>query len=369
MTLLKKIDKLMLKEFIPLLFVGILTFTVLMISFTLLKDAMKFYTEYNLPFSTILIFFVYSLPQIIAYTFPMAILLASLMAFGRLSGAGEITAIRASGVHFIRILTPILAAAFFVTCFTFFLNELIAPKSTLAAFNYVRTALTEVGISLSEKNISFLDSDAQWQFGAEDSQGNDFFGVRLVDFRSPDNTLVYIASEATWDRNTWIFKNVKVYNLPAFKSERYYMSGFDELSIDLNRTPAEFLEEGRNPEELSLKELNKYIASSIEKGNQTQKSILKLKTKYFLKIALPFSCLLFPFIAAPLGMNPQRGTSTVGMGLSMILVLIYYILTTIATNVAENGLLPPSLAAWIPNVAFLLVGIYLNGLYYLKAGR
>ncbi len=368
MAPLRKIDSLMLREFIPLLLVGILTFGVLMTSFTLLKDALKFYTEYRLPLSTILVFFMYGIPQILAYTFPMAILLASLLTFGRMSGAGEITALRASGINFIRIITPILVAAFFVTCLTFLLNELYAPRSTLAAFNYIKGALTEVGISLSEKNIAFLDQDGQWLFGAEDSEGNDFHGVKLVDYRNPKNIIVYVSHNATWDKNTWIFKDVRVFHLGE-DGERFFKSSFDELSIDLNRTPTELLQEGRNPEELSLKELRKYISSVKEKADQTKEAILKLEAKYFLKIATPFSCLLFPLIAAPLGMNPQRGSSTVGMGLSMILVFVYYLLTTLAINITQNGVLPPSVSAWLPNFAFLLVGIYLNGLYYWKAGR
>lgn len=368
MTPLKKIDTLMLKEFIPLFVVGVLTFGVLMTSFTILKDALKFYTEYQLPLTAVFVFFLYGIPQILAYTFPMAILLASLLTFGRMSGAGEITAVRAGGINFFRILAPILVMAFFITCMTFMLNELYAPRSSAAAFNYIKSTLTEVGISLSEKNIAFLDQDGQWLFGAENSQGNDFNGVKLVDYRNPKNIIVYVSNEATWDKNTWIFKDVSVFHLDS-DGDRFFKSNFEELSIDLNRTPTELLSEGRNPEELSLKELKQYIISVKEEGAETVKTILKLEAKYFLKIATPFSCLLFPLIAAPLGMNPQRGSSTVGMGLSMILVFIYYLLTTLAINVAQNGALPPYISAWLPNISFLLVGIYLNGLYLWKAGR
>lgn len=368
MSFFRKIDILIAREFIPLFLVGILTFSVLMISFTLLKDALKFYTEYRLSLTTILVFFLYGLPQILAYTFPMAILLASLLSFGRMSAGGEITALRASGINFLRIIAPVIVIAYFVTCATFLLNELIAPRCTFKAYNYIKAALTEAGISLSEKNIAFLDREGQWLFGAEDSEGNDFYDVKLVDYRNDKTIVIYIAKDATWDQNNWIFNDVRVYNLGT-ESERFYQGSFDNLSIDLNRTPTELLQEGRSPEELSLKELRTYIDSEKKRGDMSVEAIRKLDAKYFLKITTPFSCLLFPLIAAPLGMNPQRGSSTVGMGLSMILVFIYYLLTTFAINIAQNGLLVASVAAWMPNAVFLLVGIYLNGLYNLKAGR
>ena len=370
MNLLKKIDSLMLREFIPLFIVGVLTFGVLMVSFTLLKDALKFYTEYHLPVTSILVFFMYGMPQILAYTFPMAILLASLLTFGRMSAGGEITAIRAGGINFFRIVLPILVTAFFLTCATFLLNELVAPKSTMAAFNYIKGALTEVGISLSEQNIAFLDRDGKWLFGAEDSEGNDFYEVKLIDYRNQKNIAVYVAKDASWDHNTWIFNDVKVYNLDLEGTgEKVFMGGFDKLSIDLNRTPTELLEEGRNPEELALNELKNYIAEEKKDQKITKKAIRKLEAKFYLKIATPFSCLLFPLIAAPLGMNPQRGSSTVGMGYSMILVFIYYLLTTFAIHIAQNNYLVPSMAAWFPNIVFLGVGLYLNGQYIWKSGR
>ena len=365
---LKKIDLLMLKEFIPLFIVGILTFSVLMISFTLLREAMKFYSEYGLPLSSILIFFMYGLPQIFAYTFPMSILLASLLTFGRMSMFGEINALRAGGIDFLRILLPILVASYVITCATFVLNELVAPRTTLAAQNYVKAALTEVGISLSEKNIAFLDKDGQWLFGAEDSEGNEFYDVKLIDYRNPKTIVVYVAKDAIWDRNTWMFRDVSLYNLGG-KGTPFYQSSFEELSIDLNRTPTELLRQGRDPEEMSLKELKNYIASVIKTGEMATQAVKKLQSKYYLKITTPFSCLLFPLIAAPLGMNPQRGSSTVGMGLSILLVFGYYVLTTFAINMAQSGIVAPSIASWIPNFVFLIVGIWLNGLYYVKAGR
>jgi len=356
------------KEFLPLFVIGILTFSVLLISFTLLREALKYYSEYHLPITTITVFFLYGLPQIIAYTFPMSILLASLLTFGRMSQSGEVNALRAAGIDFIRILLPILVISYFITCGTFLLNELVAPKSTLAAKNYIKSALTNIGISLSEKNIAFLDRDGQWLFGAEDSKGNEFYDVKLIDYRNPKMIVVYVAKDAIWDSNTWVFRDVNLYNLGG-RETPFYQSSFEELSIDLNRTPTDILREGRNPEELSLKELGNYIESMIRQGVVPQTKIREWQGKYFLKIATPFSCLLFPLIAAPLGMNPQRGSSTVGMGLSMVMVFIYYFLTTIAVNVAQTGFLPPYVAAWIPNFVFLVAGIWLNGLYYFKAGR
>jgi lipopolysaccharide export system permease protein len=119
---------------------------------------------------------------------------------------------------------------------------------------------------------------------------------------------------------------------------------------------------------MSLQELKQFIPLEIE-NNREEVRINKLRATYHAKIAAPFSCLIFILISAPLGMNPQRGTSTVGMGLTMILVFVYYLVLTISLKAGETGVIEPIVAAWIPNLVFLIAGLWLNARYYWSYGR
>jgi lipopolysaccharide export system permease protein len=364
---MKKLDKLILVEFIPLFIVGVLAFTAIMSSFTLLKEAMKYFTKYELEFLTLVKFFWLGLPQILAYTFPMGALLGSLLAFGRLSSNNEITAIRAGGVGFGRIVLPLVFAAWALVCLTFLISERIAPQSTSKALMMVKSAVLEKGLSMKTTNISYFDGDSGWMFGAAEGDGKVFTDVILTDFKTEEK-ITYFAESAEWHPDKWVFHNVTVLGYDSGGDQRTWTLNSEQSSINFTRTPSEIMYEGKDPEQMSLQELKQNIRLEKE-NNKSETRILKLRSTYYAKIAAPFSCLIFILISAPLGMNPQRGTSTVGMGLSMILVFVYYLILTVSIKAGESGAIEPLVAAWIPNVVFLIAGLWLIARYYWSYGR
>ncbi|MCX6644745.1 MAG: LptF/LptG family permease [bacterium] len=386
--LLRKIDKLILGEFIPFFLMGVAAFTLLMIAVTLFKDMLNYVTTYGLTVAQVGIFFVLALPQTVAYTLPMAILFATLLAFGRLSEASEITALRAGGIGFFRIVLPALVFAWFVVLMTFLLSEKIAPQSTYTAKQYIQNALIEKGITVQPTDISYMDQDAGWLFAAARADGNTFYDVKWWDFSRPGEITLSLADDGVWEDGKWEFHNARVITLglgdgkpdegiigtsdsgdESNQSERgYRYMTSPSLSMDINRTPSNIMMEGnRDPEEMSLQELRAYI-DSPEVLERPAKYILKLQGTYCLKIAAPFASIVFTLLAAPLGLTPTRSTSTMGIGLSMLLVFAYYLLTTFSVKIAEGGFLIPVLAAWLPNIIFLIAGAVLNARFYIRSG-
>ena len=69
------------------------------------------------------------------------------------------------------------------------------------------------------------------------------------------------------------------------------------------------------------------------------------------------SCLVFGAFAIPLGLRPQRTSTSIGFGLSLFFILLYYVFMTIGMMLGENGAAAPWLAAWLPNIVFVIVGI------------
>lgn len=384
---IRKIDKLVLRDFIPFFLMGVAAFTLLMVAVTLVKDMMTYVTVYGVSLEQVGYFFVLALPQTIAYTLPMAILFATLLAFGRLSDGNEITAVRAGGVGFFRIVLPALIFAWLIVLVTFILNEKVAPQSTRVAREYIQSALVDQGISLQPSDISYMDEDAGWLFAAARAEGNKFYDVKWWDFSRPGDITLYLADEGVWQMGKWEFTNARVIYIglgsvsngggtdesgededvtePANRGYRYLTS--PTLEMDIRRTPSDILREGyRNPEEMSLQELRSYILSQKTDENP-EKYILKLQGTYCLKIAAPFASIVFTLLAAPLGLTPTRSSSTMGVGLSMLLVFGYYLLTTFSVKIAEGGILVPVIAAWLPNIIFLIAGAFLNARFYMRS--
>ncbi len=361
---LKKIDRLILVEFIPFFFMGVVAFTLLMVAATLFRDMLNYVTNYGLSATQVGMFFVLALPQTVAYTFPMAILFAGLLTFGRLSDTEQITALRSGGIGFARIVLPVVIFAWFVVLATFLLNEKVAPQSTLAAKHYVQRVVMEKGLSIQEYDISYMDHEAGWLFAAREGEGSTFKDVKWWDFSRP-TVMLTTADEGIWEEQGWKFINAKVVTILEGNVVRVMTS--PELDMEIDRTPSDILSQSnRDPQEMSLQELNAIIHEPEPNGH-TDAFLRKLKGTYWLKIAAPFASLVFILIAAPLGLTPQRSSSTMGIGISMLLVFLYYMLTTFAVKIAEQGAIAPVLAAWIPNGLFLLAGAWLNGRFYVRS--
>lgn len=380
---LRKIDLLVLGEFIPFFLMGVAAFTLLMVAVLLFRPMMNYITTYHLSVTQVGIFFILALPQTIAYTFPMAVLFAALLAFGRMSDSSEITALRAGGIGFFRIVLPALIFAWFVVLGTFILNEKVAPQSTRTSKEFIQNAIIDKGISLEETNISYMDQDAGWLFAAASADGNTFYDVKWWDFSRPGNITLYTADEGVWMMGKWEFHNAHVIHLGIGNGNGIDDHGEGDdfnnrgnvvrsmvsptLEMEIARTPSDILSgENRDPDEMSLQELKVFLASA-EMSGRSENYLRKIQGTYSLKIATPFASIVFILLAAPLGLTPTRSSNTVGIGLAMLLVFAYYMLTTFSINIAERGILIPVIAAWLPNIVFLIAGVFLNARFYIRS--
>ena len=126
---LRLLDRYVLKELLYPFVFGIAAFSSIFIASTMLFKITQYMTRYGASIETIARLFMYNLPEIINYTFPMSMLLAALMAFGKLSGSSEITAMKAGGVSYYRIVAPVLVVGFVVSMFSMVWAEKVVPAS------------------------------------------------------------------------------------------------------------------------------------------------------------------------------------------------------------------------------------------------
>jgi lipopolysaccharide export system permease protein len=77
------------------------------------------------------------------------------------------------------------------------------------------------------------------------------------------------------------------------------------------------------------------------------------------RLALPFACLFFALVGLPLGVSTTRGGKSMGLVLSLILMLVYYLAFIGGTRIANNAQFSPFLGAWLPNLGFVALAIFL----------
>src|SRR5207244_11282704 len=95
--------------------------------------------------------------------------------------------------------------------------------------------------------------------------------------------------------------------------------------------------------------------NDMQKGTATYEE----RVEFHRRLALPFACIVFTLAGLPLGVSTTRGSKSMGLVLSLILMLVYYLAFVGGTRIAGNAQFSPFLGAWLPHAAFAVLGIAL----------
>jgi lipopolysaccharide export system permease protein len=356
--MIKIIDRYIIKElFDPFLF-GLGAFTAILSASMILFDLVRAVVVRGMPLTIATQVFIYRLPGTAVYIFPMATLLAALLAFAKLSSQSEIVAFKAGGISLYRIIIPVLVFGLAVSLVTLLTYEVVVPRANSAAANLM-VEMQAMKSPKIQKNVLIpeVENDVlKRMYFAGKLKGDVMEDVVVEEFTDGKLSEIINAEEAQWDKekNTWLFKNGVIYPLTD-SGEYKHLIKFKEQQMTIKYTPADFFMGEKKPEEMNMAELKKFIKLKKKMGEDT----IDLLIQYYLKGAIPFSCLVFVLLGAPLGLSPQRSSSSIGLGLSVLIVFFYYFLTFISMAVGELRIMPPIVSAWLPNIITGGIGAYI----------
>lgn len=356
--MIKIIDRYIIKElFDPFLF-GLGAFTAILSASMILFDLVRAVVVRGMPILTAAQVFIYRIPGTAVYIFPMATLLAALLAFAKLSSQSEIIAFKAGGISLYRIMLPVLVFGLAVSFVTLLFYEVVTPQANLAATNLMLETQAHKSPKI-QKNVLIpeIENDTlKRMYFAGKLKGDLMEDVVVEEFTDGKLSQIINAKTAQWDKDksTWMFKDGIIYLL-SDTGEYKHLIKFKEQYMAIKYNPADFYMGERKPEEMNMSELSRYIKLQQKMGEDT----VDLKIQLFLKGAVPFSCLVFVLLGAPLGLSPQRSSSSIGLGLSVLIVFFYYFLTFVTMAIGELRLLSPLMAAWLPNLITGGVGGYI----------
>jgi lipopolysaccharide export system permease protein len=353
----------------PFLF-GVGSFSSIALAIGSLFELIRLITDAGLNVFTAMQIFALQLPGFMVYSFPMSVLLATLITYSRLSADGEITALRSCGVSVLRLIAPALVLSLLVSGLTFIFNEVIVPSANLQAKNSLKTALNQENPQFKSKDIFYqqygkithLDGTTEdglvRSFYARRFDGQKMIDLTVLDFSQGKVQQVLSAESATWQpsQNVWEFNKGTTYIINAEGSYHSFLK-FERQKLRLPRAPLDFAQELRNPEEMNIAELRHYIDLVHQSGNfkEERKLDVRLQQKY----ALPFICVVFALVGSPLGIRPQRTSAAKGFGVSVLIIFGYYLLLFICQALGQVEILSPFLAGWMPNLICLGAGMVL----------
>ena len=367
-------DRWLIAQILPPMLFAISAFTVISLSVGVMFDLIRKIVEFGLPLFLAIKVLFYSLPSFLVLSFPMAVLLSTLLAYGKLSANSELLALKSLGIKTSRIIAPAIAVSIFMTGLTFYFNDNLVPASNKLAESTLRAG---IGSSFSSEkgkdNIMFSRYGSRIEsatnkptkintylthiFYASLFENNIMQGVTVLDFSRQDIQQILKAKSAVFDKknSSWIFSDGSIVSIDQggqttniqFEKYRY---PFVEGPLDLARVP-------KDATEMSLKQALE--AERIYKETGNLKEIRRIQVRIQEKFTLPFACLVFGLIGSSLGSKSNlRSSKSQGFGLSVILILIYYVMSFVFSSFGVKGLLSPIIATWLPVLISMGGGIY-----------
>ena len=385
---------------------------------------------------TILEYLFLNLAWILSLSVQMAVLLATLMTFGRLSEDNEINAMRASGIGFLTIMRAPILFGIIITLLLIYFNNFILPEMNFKA----RLLSGDIYRKRPDMNIEpgiFLDNlpDYSMIVGGKSKKGI-MTDVRIFSKGSKEaQTSIHANSgnlNTLEDAFLLTLYDGEIHELGQKDYTNYRRIIFDKHVINipakdllLNRRDSTNRSDREMTVPMMLKKINSYekrlnivykrlsgnffrtigdsiLPSSIEQGKQfiennlykirnnttltkaqiikkekriknlerqinnefnLIKSYKKSKNKYGVEIhkkfSIPFACVLFVLLGAPLGVMSKKGGFAVSTSRSFGFFLIYYILLIGGEEMADRNILSPSVGMWTPNLIILCIAFYL----------
>jgi len=370
---MRLLDKLIFKELIPPFFFGVFAFSILFFAGDYLLKLTAFISD-GVPVITILKMIGYYMPSVVYYTLPMATLLSVIFAVGRISGESEMTAMFAGGISYKRILMPILAFVIMASLFSYLLNDFVAPRCFVELNNLEKEI--ENNMAPQTRPITIYDRDTRTLIrisGGFDIKRGIIKDLTCIQFNE-DNTpnLIVVAKLAEWQGLNDDSKkfNWKLYNGYSQKLGDDFSAkmSFDktetkEITIKKDVKEIKLLQKAgmkSSDTHMNFWELKELLAY-YKRSPETDKETLN-KTAVFMwnRFALPLSCFILGMIAAPLAIRSHRGSAGVGIGISLLVILVYYIVWNFGSNMAYSGTIPPFLGSFGGDILGIMFGYYFN---------
>ncbi|MDP8247566.1 MAG: LptF/LptG family permease [Candidatus Tritonobacter lacicola] len=356
------LDRYLIREFLVPLFYCLAAFTILFMAYQLVTEIDEIIKE-DVPFSIVVWAGLQFIPIVLNYAIPASTLLSTLFCLNQLSKHNELTAMRVSGISLYRIMAPFALMGVVLSIIVFIINDNFSAGSGFEA-RLIHLIMEKLDERVDEKkllHVSYFNSkhNRHWS-GYYDTESKIIHKPVIREYRrNLIKKLQISAEECKWiDGSWWMFNGHRVsYKLlggpyPAksfIKTELSPVMGFNE-------TPADFELSRKAYSKMRFMELQNHRSTIPAGSAQTRKALVELHQK----VSLPALSFIVVLIGFPFGVRRTRGGVFLGMGISIVIWIIYYPITIICQDLGRDGSLYPWLAAWLPSILIGAAGLILT---------
>jgi lipopolysaccharide export system permease protein len=372
----------------------------------------------RVPFWDVLRLVVYSLPWVVALSFPFGSLVGALMAVGRLTSDNEVLALGALGVPSRQLLVPLLVLGMAFTLVSFVMNDYFMPLGNIRfAEIYRRVLYTNPSVELEPRSVKRYEDTT---IVTGDIEGTTIRDIVIID-RSPEkNRRIITAGSATLgesgeqkgvisltldevfsqvsdprqgDRYEYTVSRRMIYSILLKSISGVSLGGLNpsyQSSVDVwkeirKKSDAQAAVQVRHDEKTSLLALS--LASALARARREvvrdpsslprqreavqaawgewnaeagrrigDQGLQSYLVEFYRKFSVPAACLVFAFFAFPVGLRARRSGRTVGFAVGLFVSIVYWGLLYAGMTFGVRMSLSPAFSMWFPDALVLAAG-------------
>jgi LPS export ABC transporter permease LptG/LPS export ABC transporter permease LptF len=349
------IDRYLLRHLMAMTLVVALSLLVLFTLFyaiNLIEDI----TQRERPFSLLLRYLLFLQPQaLFTYVAPISLCIGTLVTFALLARTHQLVALRAGGIGLFRVAAPFVLASTALGVLSFFAHDILLPVSNQKA-NQVLDQIHR------RSPRSYKQPERRWVFGSQgllfnfsdfNPRSQEFQDLSVFRFHPGTFDIAErtFAQHAAWKDGAWRLQNGWVRRFEG-GTERY--AAFSDEELPGMDPPTYFTQDWKAPDQMDYAELRRYVKDLERRGYDTR----ELRVGLYRKVSIPAVCIVMVLMSLPFALRVERKGPVFAIGISILLVFVYYMVLQLFGKMGEIALLPPLLAAWAPNLLFGGLGLY-----------
>lgn len=352
----------LLRQVLATLIMTVLVLTFVLLLGNVLKEIMALLVNRQITFPVLFKAVAMLIPFVLVFALPIGMLMATLLVFGRFSADQELTAVRASGISLVALVTPILLLSVAMSGLAGLMNMEIGPKARIA----YKDLIHEIGIAkpqgLLRENEYIHDIPGGYTVYVGKMRGEELEGVEVYQSSGEDKPQRwYKAPRATltYDTNTSQITMV-LYN--AYGADRVGPGEWQpvpelgEVSFTMDAKPPSVTKKPLKLGDMTFRQLTAELVSLQARGIEDVTPVL---VQMHRQLSFSFASIGFTLLGIPLAIRAHRRETSAGAAVALVLVLVYYSFIILGQSLENKPELAPHLILWIPNFLFQIAGAWL----------
>jgi lipopolysaccharide export system permease protein len=356
------IDKYIFREFLGTFLGTIILLAGIMLISQIMDNMRSFLNSKQAPYH-IGLFLLYNLPKILIAVIPPSLMFSVCFVIGQFNVNKELVSIMAAGVSFYRSALTIFLFGGFMWIFVFFVGEvLVRPSNTLAGYEL---SIIMKGIGTKQDLVYQLHTRGKegfyylyWYDNEETKIKGGFNYIKMS--KDYIAEMVVSAQSATYQKSSasWLLENVEEIILNE-NLEIQKFSTLESKEYFFPEGPEYFEKPRKRIDQMNFLELTEEIENRKQKG----KPYFDLEVERQTIFAMPLMCIIVVIIGAISGTFTKRSAGIASLGVTIGMVLLYYIFFSIGKSLSENGAIPPVVGVWFTPMLFSALSFYLYKRY------